>query len=57
MINLPAIFSSINVKFKYNFITPTVVYDLTTPICPKIFNYNIFVAELDVDQYLADVAM
>ena len=57
MIDLPAIFSSINVKFKYNFITPTGVYDLTTPICPKIFNYNIFVAECDVDQYLADVAM
>ena len=55
MINLPAIFSSINVKFKYN--TPTGVYDLTTPICPKIFNDNIFVAECDVDQYLADIAM
>ena len=62
MINLPTIFSSINVKSnlltnKCNFITHTVVYDLTAPICSKIFNFNKFVAEHDVDQFLVDPAI
>ena len=59
MINLPARFNSTNVKSslvsnKWNFITPTLVYDLTASIRAKIFNFNNFVLELDVDQFLAD---
>ena len=42
------------VTIKCNFITPTVVYDLPAPIRFKMFNFNNFVSELDVDQFLAD---
>lgn len=42
IINLPANFNSTNVSFslvtnKRNFITPTIVYDLTAPIRSKTF--------------------
>ena len=57
MINHPAIFNSAIVKYflvtnKRNFVTPTAAYDLTIPIRSKIFSYNNFVSELDVDQFV-----
>lgn len=39
---------------KCNFTSLTVVYDLTAAICSKIFIFNKFVADCDVDQFLAD---
>ena len=59
MINPSAIFNSINVKSslvtnKCNFTTTTFAYDLTAAIYSKIFNFNNFVSELDVNQLLTD---
>ena len=55
-------FNSTNVKSnlvtnKCNFTTLTFVYDLAAPICSKIFIFNKFVADCDVDQFLADPTM
>lgn len=51
MINLPAMFynKSILVTNKCNFITPTVVYDLTALIHSELFNFDNFVSEHDID--------
>ena len=59
MINLPSTLNNTNVNSnlvtnKSNFVTPSVVYDFTTPIRPKIFNFNNFVCDFNVDQFLAD---
>ena len=59
MINLPFTFNSTNFNSslltnKCNFATTTAVYDLTAPIRFKTFNFNNFVSELEVDQFLAD---
>ena len=59
MINPSAIFNSTNVKSslvtnKCNFTTPAFAYDLTATISSKIFNFNNFVSELDVNQLLTD---
>lgn len=40
-----------------NFVTPIVVYDLSTPIHSKISNFNNFVSDIDIDQFLADPAI
>ena len=39
---------------KNNFESPTVVYDLLPPISSKIFNFNKFVCELKVQEFLSD---
>ena len=36
------------------FVTPTVVYTLTQPVRSKLFNFNKFVAELDIDSFVSD---
>ena len=59
MIQLPAMFNSTKVKpslliNKCNFTTSTIAYDLTAPICSKIFKFNHFESELDVEQFLGN---
>ena len=58
MINLPFTSNSTNfdssmVTNKFNFETTTAVYDLPAHIHSKTFNFNNFVSELEVDQFLA----
>ena len=61
MIKLPSIFDSTNVKSSLvtnegNFVTPPVVY-ITAFITSKIFHFNNFASNLDVDRFLADPAV
>ena len=42
-------------QYSCSFITLSVAYDLTAPFRSKTFNFNNFVSELDVDQFLADL--
>ena len=59
MINLPAIFNNTNIKSslvtnKFNFLKSIVAYDLTVPICYKIFiNLIDFTLKLHIDEFLA----
>ena len=58
-INLPRIFHEQSVKITLpsnitNFDTPTVVYNLESPMYSKIFNFNKFVSQLDIPTFLND---
>ena len=56
MINLSSIFDSTIVKSSLvtNLVTTTAVFDIIGPIHSKIFNFNNFTSNLDVDQLLVD---
>jgi len=59
MINMLAIFRNPLAKdaipsVARSFETPTVVFDLQSPIASKIFNFNKFVSSLDVKKFLDD---
>ena len=57
-INVSRIFHEQSVKSALpnhiNFDTPTVVYNLESPIYSKIFNFNKFVSQLDINEFLKD---
>ena len=62
MTKLPSVFDSTNVQSSLvtnesNFVTPSVIYDLTVPIRSKIFNFDNLVSDLNVDQFLDDVTI
>jgi len=59
LINLPRILNSAKVKTAldnsdYNFPNPTVVYNLTSPIYHKIFNFRSFLKDVNVDEILSN---
>ena len=59
LINLPSILHNSELSdslkgLNLDFITPTVVYDLTNPIRSNIFNFKSFVANLDVEEVTAN---
>jgi len=59
MINMSAIFRNPLAKdaipsVAKSFETPTVVFDLQSPIASKIFNFNKSVSSLDVKKFLDD---
>ena len=59
MINLPHILHKSELTdclkgLNLGFTTPTIVYDLTNPIRSNIFNFKSFVANLDVEEVLAN---
>ena len=45
---------SILMSNKYNFVTSTVVYNPTAPITSKMYSFNDFVSDLDIDDFPAD---
>jgi len=52
MINMSAIFRNPLATVAKSFETPTVVFDLQSPIPSKIFNFDKFVSYLDVKKFL-----
>lgn len=60
MTNISAIFNKDRIKSILkdntwlNLAIPTEAYNLATPICSEIFNFNFFVSSLDTDKFIAD---
>ena len=60
LLNLPRILhdpslSNFLPNAPYKFEVPTVVYKLCDPISSKIFNFNKFVDEIDINEFLQDI--
>ena len=57
MVNIPAILNSPDVmgsipSIAKGFVTPTIVYNLDQPISSKIFNFNKFTTNFNIDEFL-----
>ena len=61
LINLPGILNNKKVtsvlsNIDFDFPVPTGVYDLTNPVRNKIFNFNNFLSDLNIDTVLSDIS-
>ena len=60
LINMPRIFNldsvrSVLISSNINFPTPTVIYNLSSPIYHKVFNFRSFLSEIEIEEVVNDL--